>query len=168
MSKLLCFNDLTINSKVVSNFLIFSLLYILLLLLYYYLFYIIYLLPTTLLYILLYINTLEVGSKLIFLLNQLTTLLLFIYRKILYVNITEYNNIDTFIKLIRQCNNLYKHWYIEKSYIYMYTHIRTWYNTYTCVHVRTRTHVHAHTRIYIHVIHIYFSYILCKNCTKIT
>ena len=46
------------------------------------------------------------------------------YRKTLYVNVTEYNNIDIFTKLIRLYNNLYKHWYIEKSYIsYIHIHV---------------------------------------------
>ena len=73
-----------------------------------------------------------------------------IYRKTLYVYTTICISIDIYTKLISKHNNLYKHWYIDKSYIYSthiytYTHIRTWYiiYTYTCVHVRTHVYIYT-------------------------
>ena len=147
MYKSLCINDLAIRSKVVSKITKLSSLYITILLLYYYYFIIYILLPYYYYYILLYINTLRVGSNLIFLTIYPTTyytIYISIYLIRLYNNL---NKIDIFTKLIRQCNNLYKHWYIEKSYI-SYIHTRTWYITYTCVHAytRTRTHTYIYTK----------------------
>ena len=90
----------------------------------------------------------------------------FIYWKILYINTTEYNNIDILKILIRQYNNLYKLWYIDKTYIYR-THI----HTYTHTHVRTRTHtyiyIHIYTYTYILNTYTFYQYIMCQNCIKI-
>ena len=102
---------------VVSNFVKLSLYIYTLLLLYYYYFNIYTYYLTTYYTILLYINTLSVGSKLIFLRNQLTTLLHYlyieksytliqqntitlIYIQNLYVNTTICTNFDILIKLI--------------------------------------------------------------------
>ena len=77
---------------------------------------------------------------------------------------SEYNNIDISTKLIRQCNNLYKHWYIEKTYI-SYTYTRTWY-----IHIHVRTRVHAHTCVHVRThtrIYIQYIYILSIYCVKI-
>ena len=94
--------------------------------------------------------------------HYLTTL--FIYRKILYINITEYNNIDTFTKLIRQCNNLNKSYILIKLIyiVHTYTHVHDIYNTRTRTYVRTR----AYTYIYIHIYTKYI-YILSIYCVKI-
>ena len=167
MSKLLCFRELGVGSKVVSNFSTLSLLYIIL-----YILFIIYLLNisyylTITYYIPLYINTLSVGSNVFFYVYYPITLLLFIYWKYLYVNVTIYNNIDTFTKLIRQYNNLYKHYILIKLIYRTHIYTRTWYiihtRAYTCVHVHTYTHTH----VYIHNIYTKYIYILSISCVKI-
>ena len=124
LSKSLYYNYLAINSKVVSKIVYLFFLYI-----YYIIYYIYYLLLysyylTIYYYIPLYINTLRVGSNLIFCQNHPTTLLYYWYWKILYVNVTIYTNIDILINIIYKCNNFNKP-YILKNLIY-------------------RTYIHAH------------------------
>ena len=150
MYKSLCINDLAIRSKVVSKITKLSSLYITILLLYYYYFIIYILLPYYYYYILLYINTLRVGSNLIFLTIYPTTyytIYISIYLIRLYNNL---NKIDIFTKLILQYNNLYKHWYIDKSYIYVHIYTYMIYN----IHVRTRVHAYTHTHTYIYTKYI--------------
>ena len=80
---------------------------------------------------------LQVGSNVFFYACNPITLLLFIHRKILYVNTTNYNNIDTLIKLIYRTHtcayiyilNKWLHFVTDYNYIHFvyisYIHTRT-------------------------------------------
>ena len=91
-----------------------------------------------------------------------------IHRKILYINVTEYKNIDILIKLIRLCNNLNKSYILIKLIyiVHTYTHVHDIIHTraYTCVHVHTYTHTH----VYIYLIHIHFINIIVSKLHKNT
>ena len=159
MSKSLCFRELAIRSKVVSNFVTLSLLYIYSIIYYIYYFNRYILLPYYYYHNILCFNTLRVGSNIIFLILVLTTLLPYLILKKL---ISYYSEYITLIYLQNLYTNvtIYKYWYIEKSYIYVHTYT---YMIYTHTRAYTRTRVHT----YIYTIHIHFINILCKNCTKI-
>ena len=105
-----------------------------------------------------YLVTFMIYQKYLYLTIQLTITL--IYLQNLYVNTTNYNNIDILINLIYCTHTYTRTWYITHTYTHVHAH--------TCVHVRTRIYT------YIYILNTYklntytfYQYILCKNCTKI-
>ena len=98
-----------------------------------------------------------------------------IYRKNLYVNVTNYNNIDIFTKLI-YCTHTCAYIYILNKWLqivtdYNYIHfvyIRTHIYTYMIYIIHVRTYIHNNRlQIVTDCTYIHFINIMCQNCTKL-